>query len=172
MCGVVEFKYLAPPERLGCTLYLRRDSYYVYFTVFFVSTIGINSFFLGTYLVLHYNFKQLLNVTVHVEALKRGALVITSMTAISYFIGYLPGTVVYVIVCISPDLLADLAFPYNLILDGVVRFMPRVTSCLLPFFLVSGNTMGRLTTAALVTSKSFKDKIPSKKIKSIGNRKT
>lgn len=152
----MDFEHMAPPKRLGCSIVLKKKSYHVYFSLFFIISIGLNLIFLLTYLVLHHNFKSMMNTTAEMTTLKRGALVITSLTAGSYFFGYSPTAVVYIILCSSPDLLNDLQPPYNLIVDFIVRFMPHLNSCILPLFLVSGNTMERLKLAAYITNKSFR----------------
>ena len=169
----IDFEHIPPPKRLGCSLVLMKKSYHVYFSLFFVVTIGINLIFLVTYLVLHHNFKSIINTTAEMVTLKRGALIITSLTAGSYFCGYSPLTVVYIILCSTPDLLTDLQPPYNLALDFVVRFMPHLNSCILPLFLVSGKTMERLKLAAYITNKSFrKYNVQVKYLSNTGDRKS
>ena len=155
----VDFKYLGPPRRSGCTLILFNESYYIYIGVFLLVTIGVNLTFLGTYLVLHFNFKTLINVSAEMLVLKKGSLLITSMTAVSYLVGYTPGTVVYIIICMNPNLIMDLGFPYNIILDTLLKFTPHLKSCIIPMFLVSGPTMKRLKKAADVTRNTYRMRI-------------
>ena len=154
--NLIHFQHIPLPRRLGCTLVLTKNSYYIYFSIFFIITFGINLIFLVTYLVLHHNFKSIINTSAEVSTLKRGALVITSLTAGSYFFGYSPLTAVYIIMCSAPELIYNLSPPYNLALDFLLRFMPHLNSCIIPLFLVSGKTMERLKLAAYITNKSFR----------------
>ena len=156
MADLVDFKYRVWANRLSCSLILSKQSYYLYILIFLVATIGINLIFLITYLVLHFNFKTLLNRSSHMDTLKRGALVVTSIAAISYFIGYTPITVVYIILWTSPTSISNLVFPYNLILDSVLMFGPHFNSCLLPLFLASSACLERLKIAAVVTQQSIR----------------
>ena len=156
LCNFIDYEYLTPPSRLGCTLVLKHKSCQVYFTLFFILTIGLILIFLITYLILHYNFKTMINTTAEIETLKRGALIITSLEAGTYFCGYSPLAVVYMVMWINPGLTRDLEPPYTLVLDFFIRFMPHLNACLLPLFLVSGNTMDRLKEAASITIKSFR----------------
>ena len=151
----IEFKYIGHPNRLNCSLILRDDSYSIFLVGFLTSSIGLNVVFVVTYFVLHFYITSMLSVTPQMETLKKGALVITSMAAISYFIGYTPNTVVYIIFCINPMLLNNLPLPYNMIIDSVLTFMPHLNSCLLPLFLVTGTTMTRLKIAATITRNSY-----------------
>lgn len=156
----IDFKYMGAPRRLGCTLVLAHDTYYLYLVIFLAITMGVNLIFLATYRMLQSYFKSKagrLNVTPQMIVLQKGALTITFMAASTYFISYLPGTVVYTIICVSPSLIKNLPFPYYLILDGAMRFTPHLNSCLFPLFLVSGSTLENLKKAASITNNSFRN---------------
>ena len=135
---------------------LRQSSYRIYMASFFVTTLGINLLILLTYLLLNRNFRQQLVYSKEMRILKKGALVITSLTAASYFMGYVPLAVLYFYLCWAPGFARDLSHPWALILDFVLRLLPHMTSCLLPLFLVSNKSIQRLQPVAFLAKNSFR----------------
>lgn len=151
---VLDYRYLGPPHSVGCTLYLAENFYYAYISVFIILVLILNVILVLTYLTLNNKLKQVLNTSIEVQTMKKGARFVTSITATCYFVCYTPTVVAYIILSVRPEIMSGLEPPYALIVDFLLRILSHLNSCVLPLCLVTGKTLNRLQLAAKITRRS------------------
>ena len=152
--NTLNFRYVGPPHSTGCSLFMVRDWFHVYGSLLNMVIIFINLLLANTYFILHRYFGTTISKSEHVRAMRKGALFVTSLSTICYFLCHLPTVIIYIILGFNDSLILHLVSPYRLILDFVLLLCPHLYSCVLPLCLVTGNTLERVQTAARNTHQS------------------
>ena len=152
--NILTFRYVGPPHSTGCSLFMVRDWFHVYSSLLNMVIIFINLLLVNTYFILHRYFGTTLSNSEHVREMRKGALFVTSLSTICYFLCHLPTVISYTILGFNGSLILHLTSPYRLILDFILLLCPHLYSCVLPLCLVTGNTLERVQSAAKVTYQS------------------
>ena len=152
--NTLNFRYVGPPHSTGCSLFMVRDWFHVYGSLLNMVIIFINLLLVNTYFILHRYFGTTISNSEHVRAMRKGALFVTSLSTICYFLCHLPTVIIYTILGFNDSLILHLVSPYRLILHFILLLCPHLYSCVLPLCLVTGNTLERVQTAAKVTYQS------------------
>ena len=152
--NILTFRYVGPPHSTGCSLFMVRDWFHVYGSLLNMVIIFINLLLVNTYFILHRYFGTTLSNSEHVREMRKGALFVTSLSTICYFLCHLPTVISYTILGFNGSLILHLTSPYRLILDFILLLGPHLYSCVLPLCLVTGNTLERVQSAAKVTYQS------------------
>ena len=152
--NILTFRYVGPPHSTGCSLFMVRDWFHVYGSLLNMVIIFINLLLVNTYFILHRYFGTTISNSEQVREMRKGALFVTSLSTICYFLCHLPTVTSYTILGFNGSLILHLTSPYRLILDFILLLCPHLYSCVLPLCLVTGNTLERVQTAAKVTHQS------------------
>ena len=150
LTGMVSTKYTAPPEFTGCvTLY--REHFSLFYGLIFGLSLAVDGILVITYCVLSRYLESSISTSSEIKSLRRGALLVTTLTSGSFFIAYLPILVVFIIFTADPELLTNIKAPFLMCLDYAVRLLFHLNSCVVPLFLVSSRTLKTMKTAAIVS---------------------
>ena len=154
LSNTLNFRYVGPPYSTGCSLFMVQDWFHIYGSLLNMTIIFINLLLINTYYILHRFFGATISTSEHVRAMRKGALFVTSLSTVCYFLCHLPTIITYTVLGIDNTLVLKLESPYRLILDFVLLWCPHLYSCVLPLCLVTGSTLERVGAAAKVTSQS------------------
>ena len=94
------------------------------------------------------HLSKVITTSTEIQTLKKGALLVTQLTAGSFFIAYLPIVILFVIFTADPNLLPKIKVPYLMCLDFSVRLVFHLNSCIIPSFLVNSRTLSEMRAAA------------------------
>ena len=148
--GMVSTKYIAPPKFTGCaTVY--KDTFSLFYGLIFLLSLIVGLILLGTYCFLSKHLNKVITTSKEVQTLKRGALLVTQLTAGSFFIAYLPIVILFVTFTADSNLLSKIKAPYLMCLDFLVRLVFHLNSCVIPTFLVTSRALSAMKTAANVS---------------------
>eukprot|EP00116_Pleurobrachia_bachei_P011007 sb/3471269/ len=161
LIGMVSTRYMAPPEFTGCVIY--RESFSLFYGLIFGLSLAVDGFLVMTYCVLSKYLKYGTSTSSEIKTLRRGALLVTTLTSGSFFIAYLPILVVFIIFTSAPELLTDLQAPYLMCLDYAIRLLFHLNSCVVPLFLVSSRTLKTMKTAASVSKNRLSIRLSNSK---------
>ncbi|KAL5267315.1 hypothetical protein ACHWQZ_G004382 [Mnemiopsis leidyi] len=149
LTNILDFGYLGPPYSTGCSLFLGNDIFQIYSSLLTTVISLVNLFLTSTFLVIQRYFrKPMTSGSEEVKTMKRGALLVTSVATICHFVCHAPSVITYTVMCVNASLVLKMGYPYVLILDFFLILCPHLYSCVLPLFLVTTNTMGKIETAA------------------------